>query len=317
MCCQQSCSPERALCAELLANSRRRGVDLLYSNMERLLPLPLTQLTTSTYRQPAPLSQDNSSLSQDEVASTCLQIDTQPSHARVLHISESADCSDDSSPVKASSRMRKTKRRRCLSDQDGLRSDSDSEDGFLSLRKPQSTTQTKEKVKQSLVSEKVKRRPLTPEERLKNIPVSQCLDSMADFFDNMSYMDSSLYAPPESSHSHRRTLMVGAVVKDGMTDESRDEMDRCGWMRGGHAWEIPAAVEALSFHKCCVSVAEAWDKAQQLEEGLRKEATAELSLPVAAHCAGYSFTQGGPCQPQWVLPALHYTTSPTSCSLMR
>lgn len=300
MSCQQSCSPEGALCAELLTNSRRRGVDLLYSNMERLLPLPLTQLTTSTYKQQqlAPLSQDNSSHSQDELVSPCLQSDTQPPHTRVLHMSESADCSDDCSPVKVSSRMRKTKRRHCLPDQDGLRSDSDSEDGFLSLRKPQSVTQTKEEVKLSLVSEKMKRRPLTPEERLKNIPVSQCLESMADFFDNMSYMDSSLYAPPESGNSHRRTLLVGAAVKDGMTDESRVETDRWGWMRGGRAWEIPAAAEALSFHKCCVSVAEAWDKAQQLEEGLRKEATAELTLPVAAHCDGYSFTQDGPCQPQ-------------------
>lgn len=300
MCCQQSCSPEKALSAELLTTSRRRGVDLLYSNMERLLPLPLTQLTTSTYKhqQSAPLSQDNSSASKDGLASTCLQFDRQPSHARILHMSESADCSDDGSPVKVSSRMRKTKRRHCLPDQDGMRSDSDSEDGFLSLRKPQSTTQTKEEVEQSFVSEKMKKRPLTPQERLKNIPVSQCLESMADFFDDMSYMDSSLYAPPESGNGHRRTLQGSAVVKDGMTDESRVEMDRWDWMRGGRALEIPATVEALSFHKCCVSVAEAWDKAQQLEEELRKEATAELSLPVAAHCDGYRFIQDSPCQPQ-------------------
>ncbi|TMS14725.1 ATPase family AAA domain-containing protein 5 [Larimichthys crocea] len=41
---------EEASCWELLTDSKRRGVDLLYSNMETLLPLPLTQLTTSTYK---------------------------------------------------------------------------------------------------------------------------------------------------------------------------------------------------------------------------------------------------------------------------
>ncbi len=65
-----------------------------------------------------------------------------------------------------------------------------------------------------------------------------------------------------------------------------------------HALDIQAAVEALSFHKCRVSVAEAWEKAQQLEGELGKEAAAELTLPVAAHRDGYSLTQDGPCQPQ-------------------
>lgn len=275
-------------------------MDLLYSNMETLLPLPLTQLTTSTYKpqQSVSVSQDHPSVSPNKLASTCLQFDTLPSRAKVLNTAESADCSDDGSPVKMSSRMRKTKRRHCLPDQDGLHSDSDSEDGFLSLCMPQSTPQAKEEVKESLVSEKVKRKPLTPEERLKSLPVSQCLGSIADFFDNMSYMYSSLFAPPESGNGHRGTLPVGAVVKDGMTDESRLEIDSGSWMRGGSALEIPAAVEALSFHKCCTSVAEALDKAQQLEGELGKEAAAELTLPVAAHRDGHSFTQDGPCQPQ-------------------
>ncbi|TMS14691.1 ATPase family AAA domain-containing protein 5 [Larimichthys crocea] len=67
-----------------------------------------------------------------------------------------------------------------------------------------------------------------------------------------------------------------------------------------HFLEIPAAVEALSFHKCRLSVTDAWEKARQLEGELGKEAAGELSLPVAAHHEGYSFTQDGPCQPQLV-----------------
>ncbi len=275
---------EEALCWELLTNSRRQGVDLLYSNMETLLPLPLTQLTTSTYTP-----EQSVSVSQDRPS------DTLPTNARLLHVAESADCSDDGSPVKVSNRMRKNKRRHRLPNQDGPHSGSDSEDGFVSLCKPQGAPQAKEEVKESLVSETVKRKPLTPAERVKSLPVSQCLESIADFLENMSYMDSSLL---EEGDSHRRMSPVGAVVKDGMTDESRVETDRESWVRGERALAISAAVEALSFHKCRVSVGEAWDKAQQLEGELGKEATAELTLPVAAHREGYSFTQDGPCKPQ-------------------
>lgn len=291
---------QEGLCWELLTNSRRRGVDLLYSNMEKLLPLPLTQLTTSTYKleQSVFVSQDCPSVNPKEQLSTCLQSDMLPSQARLDHTAELVDCSDDGSPVKMSNRMRKNKRRHCLPDQDVPHSDSDSEDSFLSLCKPQGTPQAREEVKEILVSKKVKRKPLTPEELVKSLPVSQCLESIADFLDNMSYMDSTLLVQSERGDTHRRVSPVGAVVKDGMTDESRFETDGGSWVRGECALEIPAAVEALSFHKCRVSVAEAWDKAQQLEGELAKEAAAELTLPVAAHREGYSFTQDGSCQPQ-------------------
>lgn len=273
-------------------------MDLLYSNMETLLPLPLTQLT-STYKpeQSPSVSQAHPSVNPNELLSTCSQFDMLPSHARLLHTAESTNCSDEGSPVKVSNRMRKNKRQHCGCDQDGLHSDSDSEDGFLSLCVLQSTPQAKQEVKKSSVSEMLKRKPLTPEERLKRLPVNQCLESIADFLDNMSYIDFSL-STLKGGDGDSGMLPVCALVKDGMTDESRVEIDRGSWMRGEHAFEIPAAVEALSFHKCCISVAEAWDKAQQLEGDLGKEAAAELTLPVAAHRDCYSYTQDSPCQSQ-------------------
>ncbi|XP_023278598.1 ATPase family AAA domain-containing protein 5-like [Seriola lalandi dorsalis] len=196
--------------------------------------------------------------------------------------------------------MRKNKRRHCVPDQGGLNSDSDSEDSFMSLCKPQGAPQAKEKVKERVVSEMVKRKPLTPEERVKNLPVSQCLESIADFLDNMSYADSSLLVHPEGGDIHRRMSPVSAVVKDGMTDELRVETDRRRWVGSECILEIQAAVEALSFRKCRGSIGEAWDKARQLEGELGKEAAAELTLPVAPHCEGFSFTQDSPCQPQLV-----------------
>lgn len=267
---------EEAVCWELLTDSRRRGVDLLHSNMETLLTLPLTQLATSRLSKPVPqtsFSQDNQSVGPTQ----------QPT-----------DSSDDNSPVKVSNRMKRNKKRRHLSDRDELHSESDAEDGFPSLCKPQSDPQ-KEEVEASVDSGTVKRKLLTVEERRKSLPVSQCLESLADFWDNMSYVDSSLLF---HQTAHRGTPSASAVIKDGMTDESGVETCRGSWLTGGRVLEVQAAVEALSFQKCRMSVIEAWDKVQQLTGELGKEAAAELTLPVAAHREGCSFTQDALCHPQ-------------------
>lgn len=201
------------------------------------------------------------------------------------------ESSDDSSPIKVSSIMRKTRKRHYVPGLDGL--DSDSEDDFVSLHKPQILSQSGEEVTESVVCSSVKRKPLTPEERLKSLPVSQCLHSLGAFFDDLSCMDSSLGALPKVG-----AFTAGALVKDGMTDEAGVETDRGSWRNSERSLEITAAVEALSFQRCCSSAAEAWDKATQFEGVLREEAEAELTLPVAVHCDSYSYTQEGPCHSQ-------------------
>ncbi|KAM9745967.1 ATPase family AAA domain-containing protein 5 [Menidia menidia] len=283
---------EEGVCWEVLLNSRQRGVDLLYSNMETLLPLPLTQLTTSKSKLCVSLPQDN------QTSSLPLLSATRPPGVASEQSAEASDCSDGASPVKVSHRMRRKKKQHVLPDQDGLHSESDSEDGFPSLYTPQTTTQAGAEVEEGAVSERFKRKPLSPEERIRSLPVSQCLESMADFLDNMSYLDSSLLFHPGSRHTRRKSA-VSAVIKDGMTDESGAEPFRGDWSTPG-CLEIQAAVEALSFHRCQASVAEAWDKVQQLPGEVRKEAVAELSLPVAPHQEANSFTQDGPCEPRLV-----------------
>lgn len=288
MCHQQTCRPEEVSWWDLLVNCKRRGVDLLYSNMETLLPLPHTQLTTSASKpkQTLSMSQDCPSVTQIEPPSPS----SLSYHAKLRATAELMDSSDDGSPVKVSSIMRKTKKRHCLPGQDGL--DSDSEDDFVSLHKPQNFSRSKEDVRECVVCSPVKRKPLTPEERLKSLPVSQCLQSLGEFFDDLSCMDLSVGALPKVGD-----ITAGALVKDGMTDEARLETDRGSWRSGECSLEIAAAVEALSFQKCCRSAAEAWDKAKQFEGVLREEAEAELTLPVAVHCDSYSYTQEGPCHP--------------------
>uniref|UniRef100_A0A3Q2P5U0 ATPase family AAA domain containing 5a n=1 Tax=Fundulus heteroclitus TaxID=8078 RepID=A0A3Q2P5U0_FUNHE len=281
---RSECLLEAPVCWELLTDSRRRGVDLLYSNMENLLPLPVTQPSTSKpTRRPAASQHLRSESPRAQPPSPSPGVG--PSH-----VADSADCSDGCSPVKVSSRMKRNKTRHRLPTRDGLRSDSDSEDGFPSLCGKQEDPQTKERAHSE-------RRPPTAGEQIKSVPVSQCLRSIADFWDNMSYVDSSLRFPREGLDTPRRSS-VSAAIKDGMTDESRIEAGRESWATGSRVLEIQAAVEALSFHRCRASVADAWDKTQQLAGALRREAAEELTLPLAAHREGCSFTQEGLSHPQ-------------------
>lgn len=274
---------------DLLASCKRRGVDLLYSNMESLLPLPHTQLITSASKPPQTLSilQDCPPVTPVVPPSPSWQ----PCDATLRPTAEWTESSDDGSPVKVSSVLRKSKRRRRLSGQGGL--DSDSEDDFVPLHKHQTFSGSKEDSGEGAVCPPVKRKPLTPEERLKSLPVSQCLHSLGAFFDDLSCMDSSVGALPKV-----RDFTAGASVKDGMTDEARAETDGGSWRSGERSIEIAAAVEALSFRKCWSAAAAAWDEAKRCEGLLGEEAEAELTLPVAVHRDGYSYAQEGPCHPQ-------------------
>ncbi|XP_077591441.1 ATPase family AAA domain-containing protein 5 [Stigmatopora nigra] len=274
---------------ELLLDSTRQRVHLLYSNIERLLPLPRIQLTP-TYKPEA------SSVS----THTCLKSDPQPSHARQLH-SESADSSDDASPVKVSYGMKKKKRRRCLLSQDGQHSDSDSEESFLSLSKQQEQPQSKKEPSEMLVPQMEKRKSLTPAERLKSVPVSKCLESISDFFNDMSDIDSLLAHHDSDFDKGRLQDLVSTTLKDGMTDECRVESDTLSYVIGQRVLEIQSAVEALSFSKCRLAVAEAWDRAQQLEKQQAENAVEELTLPVlSSHYENYSFTRSSLHRPQMV-----------------
>lgn len=284
MCDQQNQRPEEGSWWDLLSNCKRRGVELLYSNMETLLPLPHTQLTTSA-------SKPSQTLSTSQDCPSVTQMEPPSPSSLSCHAAEWRESSDDGSPIKVSSMMKKTKKRRCLPGQDGL--DSDSEDDFVSIHKPQIFSRSKPDVRESAVCSPVKRKPLTPEERLKSLPVSQCLQSLGEFFDDLSCMDASVGALPQLAD-----VTAGALVKDGMTDEARVEADGGSWRSHERSLEIAAAVEALSFQKCRSSAAAAWDKAKRFEGGLREEAEAELTLPVAVHRHGYSYTQEGPCHPQ-------------------
>ncbi|XP_059410946.1 ATPase family AAA domain-containing protein 5-like [Carassius carassius] len=277
-------------CWDLLSEVHRRGVDLLYSNMESLLPLPTRLLPQSTLKsQPTPNPQSHP----EQVPLTVwLEVLEEPS--------------DEGSPLKVSSRMRGRKKVG-IGNKDVFQSDSESGDDFLSLTKTsrdpaQSTNEDPADVSVNVseaVPVKSRRIVLTEAERKKSKPVMQCLSSLAEYMDHMSFLDSSLhYQPLQTEGSCRPQVFgwTGAQVKSGMTDDIR--LECASRVNGVNVNEIHAALGHLSLRKCKAEVSQAWDRAQQLEEEIRREAEEELTLPVAPHKDGFSLTQTIPCDPR-------------------
>uniref|UniRef100_A0A8C1ETJ5 ATPase family AAA domain containing 5a n=1 Tax=Cyprinus carpio carpio TaxID=630221 RepID=A0A8C1ETJ5_CYPCA len=277
-------------CWDLLTEVHRRGVNLLYSNMESLLPLPTRLLPQYTLKsQPTPNPQSHP----EQV----------PQTVRLQGLEEP---SDEGSPLKVSSRMRGRKKIG-IGNKDVFQSDSESGDDFLSLTKTSQDPAQSPNVDPADVSVNVseaaavkpRRVVLSEAERKKSKPVMQCLSSLAEYMDHMSFLDSSLhYQPLQTEGSCRPQVFgwTGAEVKSGMTDDIR--LECVNRVNGVNVDEIHAALGHLSFKKCKAVVSEAWDRAQQLEEEIRREAEEELTLPVAPHKDGFSLTQTIPCDPR-------------------
>uniref|UniRef100_A0A8C9VQZ0 Uncharacterized protein n=1 Tax=Scleropages formosus TaxID=113540 RepID=A0A8C9VQZ0_SCLFO len=244
---ESSAEPETQKCWKLLTDSWKRGVDLLYTNMEELLPLPVCILETCS-RGPQEA----------------------PKQSSLQHHVEVCELSDEASPTKVSSRIR---RKRCLSHTDQATPvlDSDTDDDFLSLPKVLASTL-----------------------------VSCCLESMAEFLDHMSFLDSSLKNQDlEMEGTCRPGALgwIGAEVKSGLTDEPR-EAHSAGYGQWEEAAEVRAVTESLSFQRCHKEVSEVWVEAQKLEHEVQDKVIERLSLPVALHRKGFSLFESSLCEPR-------------------
>ncbi|KAI5091676.1 ATPase family AAA domain-containing protein 5 [Silurus meridionalis] len=257
-------------CLDLLSEAERRGVNLLYSNMEVLIRLPTRPLPDLINRQRLP--------SNTEAQPVLLS-----KHSNVVKQEEH---SDDTSPLKVSCRMRR-KKQLYIDNKHALHSDSDSEDGFLSLPKLSSDTKPAqdESAQDPPANKPMRMRvELSEAERKKSQCVSQCLSFLAEYLDHMSFVDSSLhYKLPQAEGACRPQDFTGAgaEVKCGMTDDVRLEWD--GHINEFNAKEIQIVLGSMSFHKCKAGISEVWNKVQELEEPLKTETVEDLTLHVASH----------------------------------
>ncbi|KAM9494077.1 ATPase family AAA domain-containing protein 5 [Clarias gariepinus] len=262
-------SVDRTRRFDLLSEAKKRGVDLLYSNLEVLLPLPIRLL-------PEPVSKQR------------LPSGTEPQPvARYANVIEQVEPSDDASPLKVSSRMRRKKQLN-IDNKGALQSDSESEDEFLSLPKPGSDAKpAQDQAAQDPPASKAVRMrvELSEAEKKKSQSVSRCLSSLAEYLDHMSFLDSSLHHETRQAEGpckpHDLSGVGAAEVKCGMTDDVRLE---CGSRTCGFdSEEIQALIGSLSFYQCKAGIAETWDKVQEFDEPVRTETVEELTLPVSSH----------------------------------
>lgn len=276
-------------------------MDLLYSNMEVLLPLP-----TRTLKHALPIAHQEPEPDQPvHVPATLPPQPAVPSPNTKPPLL--AEMEDEASPLKVSSRMRQKKHLRPDA-KDPFQSDSDSDDGFLSLPRPTAAlgSSAKELKEEQLltrpVTERRKKVELTEAERKRSVPVSLALGAMAEFLEHMSALDSSLLHPASRAAEGAcvQAAEYGwarAEIRSGLTDEPR--------LVAGHraaeeqAREIRAAMESLSFRRCRAGVEQALEAAQALgEEGVRRVALEEITLPVAPHRQAFSITPDSTlCQP--------------------
>uniref|UniRef100_A0A8C4SZY4 Uncharacterized protein n=1 Tax=Erpetoichthys calabaricus TaxID=27687 RepID=A0A8C4SZY4_ERPCA len=251
-----------------------------YNNLEFLLPLPV-KIIPACGDTP---QTDNTREMEDTVHSP-MEISKQ----------EDNNQSPDPSPLKLSSRM-KRKRMLCLRDEEDL-FQSDSEDSFVTLSATHSTSciEKKATIDRDLVEQQKKRqerKPKTPSEKQSCALVSKTLDSLADFLENVSFLDSSLYTEKnekEGPCNNGVCCWSAAEIKNGLSDEARIENNV--WWHSYSATKMKATVEALSFQRCHMQIDKALDGTLSRCIELGSDPTEEITLPLADHRWGVSLVQ--------------------------
>ncbi|XP_063816944.1 ATPase family AAA domain-containing protein 5 isoform X2 [Pseudophryne corroboree] len=244
---------------QLLAEFQMRRVDFITSNLEFLLPLPLR-------------------IVEPQINYPCENPDLTP-HT-------DTGCPNKDGNVKVSVQMKHKKKLVLLNDSDLFESDVNSLDDLLSLA-PEKTIPSEVEVQNSscmddvvnkLSGTPVAKRKLLPEDTKSSLLVYRCLDSLADFADNMSSLDcATCYTTGQAEICSRK--WTESRLKHGLCDGLRTEANDL-WSTQSCS-EIQALIEALSFRKCSTELSKALDSSLELCKLSGKDPTEELTLHVS------------------------------------
>ena len=271
--CQLWCETDMMELLRLLAESWRRGVPLLYCNLELLLPITETSVHLL---DKGTCSELHSELACDP-------------HIQQLDGNVSLKASDtDSKSVRNISRL---SRRRYITQCDITSSSSVTE-----------TPQRTSSLSKRACSKGASLRDRTEQNTAK--VESDCLESLSDYFDLMSYLDATvpvaaLLVP--GSRTPEAFIWTGVEIKDGLLDEmSEEEEEGRGWSQE-RLLDIQAAVEGLGFHRYLWRVFEAWTEGQKYRQGLGDtrlgRLVERLVLPASSKSLSFSFPPL--CAPRW------------------
>ncbi|XP_019398344.1 PREDICTED: ATPase family AAA domain-containing protein 5 [Crocodylus porosus] len=220
---------------KLLTEFQMKKVDFIYSNLESLLPLPVQILPepTQTFN---PLFEKATAVSSNE---------------------RSLDQLEKASPVKKSKRTKNQRRLALLEDSDLFDNELNYSAEFISLSSdsPKSCSEKKQdelKLKMNK-EEKVK----IPTRKKSSALVSNCLHSLTEFVDDMSFLDCCLSTNVREPKEYCRNEgfnWTHGKIKNGLCDEhSTEDSD---WWSFQRCSELKAATEALIFNKCFVNISQ-------------------------------------------------------------
>ncbi|XP_073516488.1 ATPase family AAA domain-containing protein 5 [Phyllobates terribilis] len=230
----------------LLAEFHSRNVYFTPSNLEFLLPLPVL------VEEP---------IAPSEIPEPC------PRPA-ADHLTEEAD-------IQLSAAMRRRRKLTLLNDSDLFESDSNSLDEALAVRPAEPCAHSEVRGETALA--RPVRRALSSAERPAALLVCQCLDSMAEFADHMSFLDCSTYGTEDPAHTCRPTW-TESRVKHGLCDGLRS--DSRHWWSAQSGGDIRALVEALSFQKCSSKLQKSLASSLELCKRSGKDPSEDLTLRV-------------------------------------
>ncbi|XP_056407354.1 ATPase family AAA domain-containing protein 5-like [Hyla sarda] len=224
----------------LLSEFHCRNISFTSSNLELLLPLPVHILEPVVQQVPAPAPEDDDSFEED-------------------------------ANVKPSAAMRRRRKLVLLNDSDLFESDSNSVDEVVGAG-------AKDPEEERPGDVGVVRRVLSSTERQASLLVYQCLDSMTEYADHMSFLDCATCDPSDPAYTHRPSW-TESRLKNGLCDGLRTRGQ--DWWGAQNCGDIRGLIEALSFHKCSSTLSTALSSLELCKLS-GKDPTEELTLRVTA-----------------------------------
>ncbi|NWS55940.1 ATAD5 protein, partial [Chunga burmeisteri] len=257
---------------QILTEFQMKKVDFIYSNLELILPLPVQVLSN-----------------QSEASNSILERTTVVS---LKNRSTNSYCSG-----KKSKKTKSQKRLDILDDSDLFDTGLNYSAEFITLPSDSPTSGAevnKEESKLLMNKEEKEIKTKTSANEKRSALVFQCLNSLTEFVENMSFLDccvnTNTNEPLEFSKDEGFNWTNGKI-KNGLCDEF--SIENTDWWSSQSCSEIKAAIEVLSFNKCSVNIS------QNLESSLSTSKTSEndqlegLTLHISNTRDYVSFSQLG------------------------
>ncbi|NXW93081.1 ATAD5 protein, partial [Alopecoenas beccarii] len=258
---------------QLLTEFQMKKVDFIHSNLELVLPLPVQVLSNQS-------DPSNSILEKTNVISS-------------KNRSTDSHCSGKSSTGKTSKKTKNQKRLFTLDDSDLFDTGLNYSAEFITLPSdspPSCAEVNKEESKLLMNKEEEETKTKTSAKEKRSALVFQCLNSLTEFVENMSFLDCCVNTNPKEPLEFSQDEgfnWTNGKIKNGLCDEF--SIENTDWWSSQSCSEIKAAIEALSFNKCSVNIL------QNLESSLSKTPDSDqlegLTLHISDTRNDISFSQ--------------------------